>query len=244
LPVMGRLPGCQGWGAASPSPRRRGIVRLVFCDDNRILCEALAAAMEAWGHQVVAITTNAADGIAAVGTHRPDAVLLELRFPARTEGAGAGEGLSAAKAMRERYPDTAVLVLSGLADRPTWSAAMKIGVAGFLGKDQDVGQVAAALDEIGAGRVVFDPMVPSQASFRAPSRRRASSLHVLTPREKEVLRRIVAGQGTAQMADEMDIAINTLRSYVKNVLTKLGAHSRLQAAALAMREDLLSEMPA
>jgi DNA-binding CsgD family transcriptional regulator len=87
-------------------------------------------------------------------------------------------------------------------------------------------------------------MVPSQASFRAPSRRRASLLHVLTPREKEVLRRIVAGQGTTQMADEMDIVINTLRSYVKNVLTKLGAHSRLQAAALAMREDLLSEMPA
>jgi DNA-binding CsgD family transcriptional regulator len=67
---------------------------------------------------------------------------------------------------------------------------------------------------------------------------------VLTPREKEVLRRIVAGQGTAQMAAEMDIAVNTLRSYVKNVLTKLGAHSRLQAAALATREDLLSELPA
>jgi DNA-binding NarL/FixJ family response regulator len=219
-------------------------MRLVFCDDNRILCEALAAAMEAWGHQVVAITTTAADGLAAVDAHRPDAVLLELRFPAGTERADAAEGLSAAEAMRERCPDTAVLVLSGLADRPTWSAAMKIGVAGFLGKDQDVGQIAAALDEIGAGGVVFDPAVPSQASFRVPSRRRATPLHVLTPREKEVLRRIVAGQGTAQMADEMDIAINTLRSYVKNVLTKLGAHSRLQAAALATREDLLSELPA
>jgi len=221
-------------------------MRLVFCDDNRILCEALAASMEACGHQVVAITTNAADGLAAVGAHRPDAVLLELRFPAGTEGAGAdaAEGLSAAEAMRKHYPDTAVLVLSGLADRPTWSAAMKIGVAGFLCKDQNVGQIADALDEIGAGGVVFDPMVPSQASFRSPSRRRASPLHVLTPREKEVLRRSVAGQGTGQMADEMDIAINTLRSYVKNVLTKLGAHSRLQAAALAMREDLLSELSA
>jgi DNA-binding CsgD family transcriptional regulator len=87
-------------------------------------------------------------------------------------------------------------------------------------------------------------MVPSLASFRSHSRRRTSPLPVLTPRETEVLRRIVAGQSTGQMADEMHIAINTLRSYVKNVLTKLGAHSRLQAAALAMREDLLSELSA
>jgi len=220
-------------------------MRLVFCDDNRILSEALATAMEALGHEVVAITTTASDGLAAVGAYQPDAVLLDLRVPARAgrDSADAPEGLSAAEAMRHDCPDTAVLVLSSLADRPTWSAAVRIGVAGFLGKDQDVGQIAAALDEVGAGRRAIDPMLPSRASVRS-HRRRSSSLHVLTPREKEVLRRIVAGQSTAQMAEEMDIAINTLRSYVKNVLTKLGAHSRLQAAAVATREDLLSELSA
>jgi two-component system nitrate/nitrite response regulator NarL len=223
-------------------------MRLVFCDENGILSEALAAAMEALGHEVVAITTSPAQGLAAVGKHQPDAVLLDPRFPAcggrNGTGGDATEGLSAAEAMRQDSPDTAVLVLSGLADRPTWSAAMKIGVAGFLSKDQDVGQIAAALDEVCAGRMVFDPMVPSQASVRFHRRRRPSPLQVLTPREKEVLRRIVAGQSTGQMAGEMDIAINTLRSYVKNVLTKLGAHSRLQAAALAAREDLLGELSA
>lgn len=221
-------------------------MRLVFCDDNRILSEALATAMEALGHEVVAITTTASDGLAAVGAYQPDAVLLDLRVPARAgrDSADAPEGLSAAEAMRHDCPDTAVLVLSSLADRPTWSAAVRIGVAGFLGKDQDVGQIAAALDEVGAGRRAIDPMLPSRASVRSHRRRRPSSLHVLTPREKEVLRRIVAGQSTAQMAEEMDIAINTLRSYVKNVLTKLGTHSRLQAAALAAREDLLDELSA
>jgi DNA-binding CsgD family transcriptional regulator len=66
----------------------------------------------------------------------------------------------------------------------------------------------------------------------------------LTPREREVLRRIVAGQGTGQMSREMSIATSTLRTYVKNLLTKLGTHSRLQAAALASREGLLTEMSA
>ena len=221
-------------------------MRLVFCDENRILSEALATAMEALGHEVVAITTSPEEGLAAVGKHQPDAVLLDPRFPGcgGPDGAGAdaAEGLSAAEAMLQDAPGTAVLVLSGLADRPTWLAAMRVGAAGFICKDQDVGQIAAALDEVGAGRLVFDPMVPSQASIRCHPRRRPSPLHMLTPREKEVLRRIVAGQSTSQMADEMDIAINTLRSYVKNVLTKLGAHSRLQAAAFAAREDMLGEL--
>jgi len=221
-------------------------MRLVFCDDNRLLCEALAAVLEARGHQVVAITAGTADCLAAVNTHKPDTVMLDLHFPAGAEesGADASAGLRTAGMLRQNHPDTAVLVLSRFADRPTWLTAMKIGVAGFLCKDQDVGQIAAALDVIAAGGVVFDPMVPSQASFRSPPRRRSSPRYVLTPREKEVLRRIVAGQTTGQMAGEMNIAVNTLRSYVKNVLSKLGAHSRLQAAALATRENLLAEVPA
>ena len=220
-------------------------MRIAFCGDNRILCESLAAAMETCGHQVVAISTNAADGLAAVGAHRPDAVLVDLRMPAEAEATGTDsmEGLRAARVMRQHSPDTATLVLCGLVDRPTWSEAIKSGVAGLLSKNSDVGEVAAALDVIAAGGVVFDPTVPSRVS-RRPSTRRAFPLGVLTPREKEVLRRIVDGQSTEQMADEMQIAVNTLRSYVKNVLTKLGAHSRLQAAAVATREDLLSELSA
>jgi two-component system nitrate/nitrite response regulator NarL len=62
---------------------------------------------------------------------------------------------------------------------------------------------------------------------------------VLTPREREVLCRMAAGQSTAQMSGEMNIEVSTLRTYVKNVLSKLGAHSRLQAVAVATREHLL-----
>lgn len=220
-------------------------MRLVLCDDNRILCEALAVAMEGWGHQVVAITSTCAEGLAAVDAHRPDVVLLDLGSPAGTMQTGLESGrLRVATAIRERYPGTAVLAFSGCVDKETWSAAMQTGVAGFLCKDHDVGEIASALDVIAEGGVVSDPVVPSHASHSAATRQRSLRLYQLTPREKEVLRRIIAGQSTAQMADEMHIAINTLRSYVKNVLTKLGAHNRLQAAALATKEDLLSELSA
>lgn len=220
-------------------------MRLVLCDENRILCEALAVAMEGWGHQIVAITSTCADGVAAVDIHRPDALLLDLAITAgTTEARVESERFEVAMAIREHYPDTAVLIFSGCVDRATWSAAMQIGVAGFLCKDHDVGAIAAALDVIAAGGVVSDPMVPSHVSDRPAIRQRSLQLSPLTPREKEVLRRITAGQSTGQMAGEMNIAINTLRSYVKNVLAKLGAHNRLQAAALATKEDLFSELTA
>jgi DNA-binding NarL/FixJ family response regulator len=226
-------------------------MRIVLCDENRILCEALGSALEAWGHQAVAIAGTAADGLAAVAAHRPDLVILDPDVPAGTGEAGPAElaghhglaGLSAVGALRLSHPDTAVLLLSGLVDRAAWSAAMRIGVAGYLCKNQNLGQIANALDVVAAGGVVFDPAVPGQVTSRRPVRRRAP-LYQLTPREKEVLRRIVAGESTTQMAREMNIAIDTLRSYVKNVLAKLGTHTRLQAAALATREDLLSELSA
>lgn len=211
-------------------------MRLVLCDGNRILCEALAAILEARGHQVTAIATTPADGVSAVAAHSPDLVLLDLRF-----GGSAG-GLETASTIRQCYPGTAVLVLSSLTERAACSAARKAGVAGFLGKDQSVDRIVTALEVIATGGVIFDPAGPGHARPVPARRRPAYPPCVLTPREKEVLRRIVAGQGTMQMAGEMHITTSTLRTYVKNVLTKTGSHSRLEAAAVAARQDLIGDL--
>lgn len=201
-------------------------MRLVLCDDNRMLCEALASILQARGHPVLAITTHVAEGIAAVATHRPDACLLDLRFPD-------GSGLDAARTMRCRHPDTKIVVLSCLADPAALSEARKIGVAGFLRKDQRAYTIADALDLVAAGEMAFDPQLLRQAGRRTLAEPRECPHEKLTARETEVLRRIVVGQGTGQMAREMNVATSTLRSYIKSILAKLGAHSRLQAAAMA-----------
>jgi two-component system nitrate/nitrite response regulator NarL len=210
-------------------------MRLVLCDDNRILAEALGAALGARGHDVVAITTSLAAGVAAATEHRPDLCLIDLRFP------GDESGLAAVNLVRRRCPHTAVVMFSGTADPAVAGEARRLGAAGFLSKDQNVAQVADALDVIASGGAVFESIVPSGPRS---ARRRAHPLYELTPREREVLRRIVAGQSTGQMSREMKIATSTLRTYVKNLLTKLGTHSRLQAAALASREGLLTELSA
>jgi two-component system, NarL family, nitrate/nitrite response regulator NarL len=203
-------------------------MRLVLCDDNRILCEALAAVLQARGHLILAITTCAAAGIEAVAAHQPDACLLDLRLPD-------GSGLDAARVMRRDQPDTKIVVLSCVSDPAALSEAKKIGVAGFLHKDQNADSIAAALDVIARGGQAFDRRLVRQINGRTVEQPHEDPLRALTPRETEVLRRIVAGQSTKQMASEMDVATSTLRSYIKSILVKLGAHSRLQAAAIASR---------
>jgi DNA-binding NarL/FixJ family response regulator len=208
-------------------------MRLVLCDDNRILCEALAVALEARGHQVLATATESMAGIAEVERHRPDACLLDLRFPEPPDGLGA------AREIRDRCPDTAILMLSCLADPGVQAEAARLGVAGVLRKDQNVDHIAGALDVIASGGELSGP---AKAPATPPrDRHRYHPVRDLTSREKEVLRRIVAGQSTTQMTREMGVAASTLRTYVKSVLTKLGAHTRLEAAVLATRENLLGD---
>jgi two-component system, NarL family, response regulator DesR len=187
-------------------------MRLVLCDDNRIFCEALAVALEARGHRALAIATTADESIAAVARHQPDACLLDLRFQS------GGDGLGAARLIRDRYPDTAVLVMSSRGDKATPLAARKIGVAGVFGKDQELDRIAAALDAIAAARPAPGPgPCPGPGPSAKPSPLPAAqpdkdSLSVLTPRETEVLRRITAGQGTRKMASEMNARPGKIRS--------------------------------
>jgi two-component system, NarL family, nitrate/nitrite response regulator NarL len=207
-------------------------MRLVLCDDNRILCEALGAALERRGHEVLAAVTSTRRGIAAVAVHHPDACLLDLRFP------NPPDGLMAAHIIRRFYPGTAILVLSGMVDSASRSMAEQIGVAGFLRKDHNVDHVVSALDVIAGGGVVFDSLLSRPVT--AEGARITNPTYYLTPREKEILHRIVVGQGTIQMSREMDISTSTVRSYVKNMLAKLGVHSRLEAAFRATSENLLT----
>lgn len=210
-------------------------MKLVICDNQRILAEALAAALGAYGHQVLAVTTTVADGLSAVSDGAPDVCLLELKL-----GDQLG-GLDVTRSIHQRYPDTKVLVLSEVTDPETLTQVKSSGAAGIVNKDLSVDQIAAALDVIAAGGTVLDPgllRVRSRGTARPDP---ASPLDKLSPREKEIVTRIARGESTREMSFAMSVTAETVRTYVKNVLSKLGAHSRLQLAALASRDDCLAD---
>jgi two-component system nitrate/nitrite response regulator NarL len=214
-------------------------LRLVICDHQRILAEALAAALGARGHQVLAVTTTVTDGLSAVSADPPDVCLLELKL------GGQLGGIDVARAIHQWYPDTKVLVLSEVTDPEMLSQAKSSGPVGFLHKDLSVDQIATALDVIAAGGRMPDPGLLRFRNRRTARPDPPTPLDTLSPREKEIVTRIARGESTRQMSFAMSVTAETVRTYVKNVLAKLGAHSRLQLAALASRDGrLIDEAPA
>jgi two-component system, NarL family, nitrate/nitrite response regulator NarL len=211
-------------------------MRLVVCDDHRILAESLTVALQARGYEVLA-TTTPEECLKAVADIRPDVCLLDLYLPRREDG------LETAQAIRMGHPDTQVLILSGVADPAVLSQAIDLGVAGIIRKDQTVDKIAAAIAQVAAGCSAFQADVVRDVVGRLTSQPREEPWESLTGRELEVLRRIVAGESTKQMARSMQIAASTVRTYAQNVLTKLGVHSRLEAAAIAVRAQLVEEAP-
>jgi two-component system, NarL family, nitrate/nitrite response regulator NarL len=204
-------------------------MKILICDRQRMLAEALASALDARGYDILAVTATLSGALSSVGDWVPDVCLLGLQPVDQSSGP------DTVRALLAGYPGTKVLVLSEVSDPETLSGLRRSGVAGVTNQDQSVAQIAAALDAIEAGRNVLD-----LGPLRFPARTR-NRLCELSPREREILTRIAAGQSTRQMSCAMNITVDTVRTYVKNVLAKLGAHSRLQLAALASRDGLLSD---
>ena len=243
--------------------------RIVLCDDHTLLTESLAASLAAKGYQVEAVTSTPAQGLAAVSSLDPDILMLDVHFPmtvsARTAAsplATAGEqafpvsrpnsrmvtaGLELARAVLERHPRTKVLMVSATDDPAIVSAALDLGVSGFTRKDQRIDGIVQILERVAGGEVAVDPELLRAAvrHLKAPDVDQAErTLRYLTPREREVLRRIVEGESTKQIARAMDIAQSTARTHVQNVLVKLGAHSRVEASAIVARVGAVDRLGA
>jgi len=201
-------------------------MRVIVCDDHRLLLEALALALEDHGYDVVAIASSAEEAVQAVAEHRPDICLLDVNFPA-------GSSLSAIAEIREASPQTRVVMLSAAADHGIVGRAIAEGAAGYVGKEQPIQRICEMLEQADKGHLAVEPALLQQALRpQKPSDDPLWALQFLTDREWEVMRCIMDGQSTEQMAGSLGVQRSTARTHVQNLLTKLGVHSRLQAAAL------------
>jgi two-component system, NarL family, nitrate/nitrite response regulator NarL len=213
-------------------------MRLLLCDDHRLLLESLTTALTAHGHDVVGTVTDPTLVAETAEQLNPDVCLLDLVFPG-------GDGLEAARELAVRAPSTKVLVLSATSDPALVRAAFEAGALGFVQKHESVAEILAALHRLDAGEVAIDPrllrlvMRQSQPAAREDVGN-AGPLR-LTAREQQVLVHIVGGDTTAEIGRALGVAPSTARTHVQNVLVKLGVHSRLQAAAFAVRHHLVDE---
>lgn len=201
-------------------------MRLVVCDDHRVLLEALSLALGNEGINVVATASTPTDALEAVRQHQPDACLLDLTFPVES-------GLDVVGAMHEASPTTKIVMMSGSTDYRVVAEAVAEGAHGFIGKDRPITAVLSALAQAMDGQLAIEPALLQEALRpSSPGDDPLWVLKFLTVREWEVMHCIMAGRTTCEIATDLGVQRSTARTHVQNLLTKLGVHSRLQAAAL------------
>jgi DNA-binding NarL/FixJ family response regulator/class 3 adenylate cyclase len=208
------------------STARKGFrgVRVVLADDSVLLREGIARLLEDAGFEVVAQSGTADDLLRHVGMHKPDVALVDIRMPPTQTD----EGLRAAKQIRERWPETGVLVLSQYVE-PGYAMELlgeNAEGVGYLLKDRvsDVDEFAAAVRRVGEGGSALDPAVVSQLVGR---RRRDDPLDELTPREREVLELMAEGRSNQAIAERLVITLRAVEKHVTSIFSKL----RLPASA-------------
>jgi two-component system nitrate/nitrite response regulator NarL len=216
-------------------------MRIVICDGHRVFADALASLLGNAGHQVAGSAVDLDEAVAMLGSEPADACVLDLRVPR------SGQRPDICRAV-VTLPGTAFVGLSGSSDPSLLHHAMAAGIRGLALKGDDFGEFLRVLTEAvsSPGPVATGhdaaPVILS-ASARAALRRgdglEAGPSQFLTDREREALRRLVRGESTAGMARAMGVRVSTARTHIDAVLCKLGAHTRLEAVAYAVREGLV-----
>ncbi|HET7043668.1 MAG TPA: response regulator transcription factor [Gaiellaceae bacterium] len=193
-------------------------MRVVVADDAVLLREGVASLLEASGFEVVGRAGDADDLLLKVRSYKPDVAIVDIRMPPTQTD----EGLRAAKEIRDRHPQTAVLVLSQYVE-PAYAMELLSESAegvGYLLKDRvaDVEDFVAAVRRVGEGGSALDPAVVSQLVGR---RRRDDPIDALTPREREVLELMAEGLSNAAVAARIVVTERAVEKHVTSIFQKL-----------------------
>ncbi|HKR48355.1 MAG TPA: response regulator transcription factor [Pseudonocardiaceae bacterium] len=209
---------------------------VVLGDDHAVFMESLVTVLSEAGFRVPAIARSLAGTIEAVRRHRPDVCLLSRHF-------SDGDGIAAIGHVIATSPATRILVLAAEGDTDAMHRAVRLGAAGCVDKTGGIRKLVQALQRVADGTVVLD--APTSARLEQATSARSDTSEArrlaghLTTREKECLALLVEGLDTRAMTLRLGVSTTTVRSHVQALLTKLGVHSRLEAATFAVRHDLI-----
>jgi len=218
-----------------------GPVRVLIADDQRVVREGLALVLGLLPEvEVVGLASDGTEAVALAAELLPDIVLMDLRMPRC-------DGVEATHLLRERVPETKVVVLTTYADDRSVLDALRAGARGYLTKDAGGAEIRRALSQVADNHAVLDPAVQHHvvdaiaALSPAQADRTLSALPAgLTPREAEVLSLIAAGMSNGEIAEHLVVTEGTVKSHVNHLLAKIDARDRAQAVAFAYQRGLVS----
>jgi DNA-binding NarL/FixJ family response regulator len=222
--------------AGSPNGR----TRVLLVDDHAMVRRGLRDFLGMFEDiEVVGEASDGQEALEATALLRPDVVVMDLNLPRL-------DGVEATRELRATRPEVEVVALTGFVEESRVMAAIEAGAAGFLLKDAEPDDVAAAIRAARNGEMFLDPAVAGMVArqLRAPGGSAGPPDDtVLTPREHEVLALVAQGLPNRAIGAALGITERTARTHVSNILAKLGLTSRTQAALYAVEQGLDTEVP-
>jgi DNA-binding NarL/FixJ family response regulator len=200
-------------------------VTCVIADDHPAVLDALARMLEANGIAVVAQARDGEDAIRAIEKLEPAVAVVDVHMP----------GISGMAVARKVAARTSVILYTGHSDRTLAVEALDAGVRGFVLKEAPLADIARAIETVCAGGIYVDPVVAGALATAEKNRQ----LKLLSRREREVLRLLADGLRNEEIGRRLGIAAETARAHIRNAMHKLGAETRTQAVATALRQSVI-----
>lgn len=200
-------------------------IRILTVDDHPILREGIAAILDNQTDMIlVAEASNGREAIEQFRTHRPDVTLMDLQMPLLN-------GTDAILAIRKDFPDARIIVLTTYSGDAQVVRALKAGASGYLLKKMLRKELVDTIRCVYSGKKSIPPEVAMEIAEHLTD--------ALTEREIEVLRLVALGNANKRIADHLCISEETVRSHMRNILSKLGANDRTHAVTIALKRGII-----
>lgn len=212
--------------------------RLLIVDDLPLFRVGIGSALEAANFEVVGEATTAEDAVAKARDLQPDVVLLDILMPG-------GSGLEVVDEIIAVSPGSKVMLLTASESEEDLLIGVKAGARGYMTKDTPLPELITAIDAVDAGGAALSPTMAGKLLDVTNQLLRHEELlsarkPTLTGREIEVLELVAQGNTSREIGALLFISENTVKNHIRNILDKLGLHSRNEAVLYAVREDLIS----
>jgi two-component system response regulator DesR len=206
------------------SKENRKTIRVILAEDQGLVLGALAALLEIEGDiSVIAQVRNGKEAVDAVVAHKPDVLITDIEMPLMT-------GLDAAAELKRRKLNTRVIILTTFARAGYLRRAMEAGALGYMLKDMRAEELAEAVRRVHQGLRVIHPDLATEAW---------SEMDPLTDRERQVLRLAGEGMQSGDIAAELNLSEGTVRNYLSEAISKMGASNRVEASRIARTKGWL-----
>jgi len=207
-------------------------IRVLLVDDHAVVRSGLSAFLMVYPElTLVGDAANGPEAIRMCEKFHPDVILMDLVMPGM-------DGAATTKAIRERWPDIQVIALTSFKEEELVQGALQAGAIGYLLKNVSADELATAIRAAHAGRPTLSPEA-AEALIQASLHPQSTLGYDLTPREKEILAQMVEGLSNPDIAKRLFVSRSTVKFHVSNVLSKLGAESRTEAVAIAIKNKLI-----